>query len=424
MSDASCLPHAPLEPLNAQAILLDHAKVGAVASIPLHEALGKVAGAAHPAKWPLPQWRLSKMDGYAVGAPGPKPGVFELCGESAAGSPANLRLAPGQCMRVSTGAVLTECSYAVVPQEDTQLQGEQLHLSQEGQDQLAAGRYIREVGSDLAADKLVCQRGQRLDVGRLSLLAATGYAHAEVIAAPRIGILSTGSELIPVGQAPTRGQIIATNAMALRWQCEKAGAQVTHSLQVQDSREATTQAIAKLAQSCDLVLTCGGISVGPHDHVLPSLQDLGWSCLFRKVKLAPGRPTTGGLLAQSLVVALPGNPASSYVTFELFIRPVIRKMLGHTGKDLYRPSRWVECTNPPGGDAKRDRYLRVQVQGQKARALSTQQSGDLSSLCGHNALLVIPAQVKKGPYRALLLGEENFEPSAQDSVTSASSQDQ
>lgn len=369
-----------------------------------------VAAADHPAKWPLPQWQLSKMDGYAVGCPGSEPGRYQLCGESAAGAPWQGVLAPGQCIRVSTGAVLTEGTMAVVPQEDTERIGDLVHLSKEGQAQLAAGRYIRAVGSDLPTSSLVCKSGQTLDVGRLSLLAATGYAQVDVFAAPRIGILSTGSELIPMGQVPTRGQIIATNAMALRWQCERAGAQVHQEVHVADTQKATQEAIAHLAMTCDLVITCGGISVGPHDHVLPSLQSLRWTPLFRKVKLAPGRPTTAGLLNDTIVLALPGNPASSYVTFELFVRPVIRKMLGFRGAALMRPTRWVHCNNLPNTDAKRDSYLRVRVQGDTAQALSTQQSGDLSSLCGHNALLQIPARVHQGPYRALLLAEQDFDP--------------
>lgn len=352
------------------------------------------------------------MDGYAVGQPGARPGHYELCGESAAGTPSSHTLAPGQCMRISTGAVVSDCTVAVVPQEDTKRVDDLIQLSPEAQAELAPGRYIRTIGSDLAASSMVCHAGQRLDVGRLSLLAATGYQEVEVIRAPRVGILSTGSELVPIGQTPTRGQIIATNAMTLRLQCEQAGAKVMQALHVPDSRQATQEAIAALTQSCDLVLTCGGISVGPHDHVLPSLQALGWTGLFRKVKLAPGRPTTAGVLNHKIVLALPGNPASSYVTFELFVRPVLRKMLGFVGDDLFRPKRWVDCINPPAGDAKRDRYLRVRVKGQSATALRTQQSGDLSSLCGHNALLEIPAQVRQGPYCARLLGEHDFEPTS------------
>lgn len=298
---------------------------------------------------------------------------------------------------------------AVVPQEDITRDDDVITLTDVGHTQIAPGRYIREIGSDLVAKARVAQAGQTLDEGRLSLLAATGFDMVEVFAPPRVGILSTGSELVPLGQTPQRGQIVATNAMVLRWQCEKTGAHVVAERQVKDSRPQTQEALSELAEQCDLVLTCGGISVGPHDHILPSLEALNWQGLFRKVKLAPGRPTTAGRLNQSLILALPGNPASSYVTFELFVRPVLRHLLGYPEQQIFRPLRTVSCDNASSGDGKRERYLRVTVQGDRAFALSTQQSGDLSSLCGHNALLRIPAGVSQGPYQALLLCEHDFE---------------
>lgn len=424
-SPAPSIPPGPVEVRAAQMMLLDHCSVNASEQVPLTQALGRIASASHIAKWPLPQWRLSKMDGYAVGGPwdASAQSGYALKGESAAGVPCTVTLGPNECVRVSTGAVLPCQSYAVVPQEDVQLDGQSLHLSATAQSQLLQGRYIREVGSDLPAQRCVSAPGQRLDEGRLSLLAAVGYAQVEVFARPRVGILCTGSELVPLGQTPQKGQIVATNAMVLRWQCERAGAQVVQERYVGDSGPDTQAALHELSRDCDLILTCGGISVGPHDHVLPSLNALGWEGLFRKVKLAPGRPTTAGRLAERLVLALPGNPASSYVTFELFVRPLLRKMSGLEQGQWFRPTRWVHCDQPPRGDSTRDRYLRVQVQGNRARPLATQQSGDLSSMCGHNALLELPANAshahspgadrgsnpERGPFRALLLSEHNFE---------------
>lgn len=406
---ASSKTPGPLKVASAQALLLAEVSPGAIEQVELPQALGRIAAKALHANWPLPQWPLSKMDGYALGPAGPRVGHYTLRGESQAGTPSAIELGPGECLRVSTGAVVPAQSTCVVPQEDTTVAGDQVTLTAQGQEELALGRYIRPVGSDLQAQALVCAAGQKLDAGRLSLLAASGHHFLSLHRPARVGILSTGSELVPLGQTPGPGQIVATNAMVLRWQCTQAGAQVLQERCVADSRSATQAALAELAAHCDLVLSCGGISVGPHDHVLPSLEALGHRGLFRKVRLAPGRPTTAGVLDQTLIIALPGNPASSYVTFELFVRPILRKISGYPEQALFRPQRWVACPNAPSNQTDRDRYLRVRVQGGQATALASQQSGDLSSLCGHNALLEIPAGPHQGPYRALLLAEHDWE---------------
>lgn len=406
----------PVDVDTAQRLLLSRALPGDAMELDLCAALGQIAFESHVAKWALPQWPLSKMDGYAVGPQGPSPARYSIIGESRAGSPAAVELGPGQCLRVSTGAVLPAGSLAVIPQEDITPHDAQIEVSPEGQSQLSPGRYIRPEGSDLESKTPICNRGQVLDIGRLSLLAATGHHKVRSFAKPKVGILSTGSELVALGQTPAHGQIVATNGMVMRWQCEQAGAQVVEERCVIDTREATQEAIDALCNRCDLVLTCGGISVGPHDHVLPSLHALGWEGLFRKVRLAPGRPTTAGRLRNTLIVALPGNPASSYVTFELFVRPVLRRMLGFPDTELFRPSRRVLCDQVPAQHSDRDRYLRVRVQGERALPLSKQQSGDLSSLCGHNALLHIPAGPHQSPYRALLLAAHNWEEQPQQDV--------
>lgn len=397
----------------AQTLLLASLTAKTARPMPLAQALGHVAAKEHRARWPLPQWDLSRMDGYLLGPAGEDAARYRCVGESAAGAPSALQLSPGECLRVSTGALLPSSGVAVVPQEDVRQEGSIVALNSVALEQLRPGRFIRLSGSDVADQQLLCNSGQRLDMGTLALLAAAGHSEISVHAPPRVGILSTGSELVPLGQTPARGQIVATNAMVLRWQCEQAKAQIVEELEVPDDRVRTQEALAALAQRCDLVLSCGGISVGPHDHILPSLQALHWQPLFRKVKLAPGRPTTAGRLGQATIIALPGNPASAYVTFELFVRPLLRHLAGHQGADRFRAQRMVKCEPCPPADHERCRYLRVRVQGDRAQPLAQQQSGDLSSLRGHNALLHIPSHQGQGRsqdrFRALLLSEEQFE---------------
>lgn len=393
----------------AQARLLAAPKAGPTESLPIAEAWGRICARDLRARWPLPPWDLSSMDGYAFPRLDPEairdPLSLRVIGESSAGRPFAGQLKPGECVRISTGAVLPDGCDQVLPQEEAIREGPNLRITPDAHPKLRPGRFVRPRGRELAVDHPILRAGERLELGHISLLAASGHPEVEVYARPRVAILSTGDELIEIGQTPQRGQTIATNALMLRLQCEAAGAVVVTDTKVPDDRQQSIAAFAQ-CEAADLILSCGGISVGPHDHVLPSLEALGWSRLFRKVQLQPGRPTTAGRLGSAYVLALPGNPASSYVTFELFVRPLIQALLGRPPAQWWRPQRQVHLDSIPVSDPKRDHYIRARVFGDRATPLSIQNSGALASLCGHNALICIPKGHQPRPetrYRSLLL---------------------
>ena len=409
---------APLSVERALAVLLDVAedllaagprpreRVGVAASI------GRVLAAPCSARWPLPSAPLSIMDGYAVRSRdllearqihGAQTLTVELRSESAAGHPSELELEPGICVRIATGAVVPAGADAVVPQEDTRRieVGERVLIEMQplALDQIEPGRYVRPIGSDVGDGELLIEAGIELGGGEASLLAGTGNFEVPVVRRPRVAILSSGDELVGIGETPRRGQIVSTNAMLLGAQIREAGGEPIDLGVVADTRAAMREAIERARAQADLLIGTGGISVGDHDLVLPVLGELGFEQRFRKLALRPGRPTTFGLLpalaacpAPLPVLALPGNPASTLVAFELFGRPLVRALAGHTHSRWLRPRRAVVLASPAEGDRHRDHYVRASLDERgRAYPLAKQLSGALRSISCFDVLLRVPA---------------------------------
>lgn len=353
---------------------------------------GRVLAAPVAARFALPGADVSTMDGWAVraGDLSPETSMIELaaCGESAAGHPAPAALGPGQAARISTGAVVPPGADAVVAQEDVVRAGDRVRVDLARAGRVAPGHFVRRAGSDLVAGAAILSAGTALRPGDLALAAGAGHAELLVHRAPRVAVVCTGDELIPVGCPPGHGQVVSSNGLMLTCQAREAGARVSDLGLVRDDPAALRAALAAAAAAADVVLVSGGISVGDHDLVWPTLLDLGAAPIFRRVRLRPGRPLAFARLGEALVFALPGNPASTFVGFELFARPALRRLGGHAR--VLRPRRGFRLAGPAEGAGRRTHCVRARLVDGRAEPLPSQVSGALTSLRGCDLLVLVP----------------------------------
>jgi molybdopterin molybdotransferase len=391
------LMHEPeLDIADAQRAVLTHIDPLPAVTLPLTAALGRVLAADLQARWALPGAAVATMDGWALRsadllATDAALVRLQIAGESAAGHPSHSVLRAGQTARISTGAVIPPGADAVVAQEDCSREGDALTIDRGRVGRFAAGHFVRAAGSDVAAGALLLSAGAVLGAGELALLAGCGHTEAPVHRPPRLAILGTGDELVPIGATPGPGQVVNSNALMLACQARAAGAEVIDLGIARDDVDSLRAAL-RAGLDADLLVTCGGISVGDHDLVLPTLLGLGGALVFRRVRLRPGRPssflrvpTQDGSMRP--VFALPGNPASAHVAFELFVRPALLRM---QGRDWQRARRSVTLTASAPCDPRRAHVIRARVVGDRATPLPDQTSGALRSIAGHNALIELP----------------------------------
>ena len=294
--------------------------------VALGEAAGRVAAEPALAAVDLPPFDRSAMDGYAVRAADTAPGVTLRLGAGvAAGEVAAAPLEPGMAAPVSTGAALP-------PGADAILQSE-LALERDGgvapERALAPGTHVRRQGEDLRAGAELAPPGAVLTLPRVSALASAGVGEVTVHRRPRLDVVVTGSELLPVGAPPEPGRIHESNGLMIRLLAARAGAQVVDHGVVGDDREATDSAVAAGLDG-DVLVVSGGVSVGPHDHVRPAFEAAGVEEVFWRVRVKPGKPLWFGRRGTTLVFGLPGNPLSTIVGFCVFIEPALRRLQGET----------------------------------------------------------------------------------------------
>ena len=353
--------------------------------VPLLEALGRVLAEDVSSPEALPPFDSSAMDGFAVRAG--LAAELPLVGESRAGRPAGRALEAGEAMVISTGAVLPGGADAVVPVERAERAGGRVRVPES-----APGLNVRRAGEDLAAGEVAVRAGSALGPAELGVLASLGVVEARCARRPRVAVLCTGDELVAVGEPLGPGQIRNSNAVTLGAQAERAGAEVVVRGVVRDDFEGTVAALGEALSAADVLCVSGGVSVGPHDHVKPALAALGVEERFWGVALKPGKPTWFGVAPRALVFGLPGNPVSAMVTFHLFVRPALRRMLGAEPADT-RASAVLDVAVPRL--APREQVLRctLRAEGDGWHVAPTKQQGShvLTSMVGAAAFALVPA---------------------------------
>jgi molybdopterin molybdotransferase len=350
-------------------------------TVPLSAALSCFSARSVVAGLPLPTFDNSAMDGYAIVASSSKKGArLQVIGEQPAGVDRQLRISAGEAVRIFTGAPIPAGADAVVMQEDTTREGDEIVVNVD----VDPGEFIRLRGCDLAEGQKILGRGERIRPTTIALLASQGLATVTVGGQVNAAIVSTGDELVTPGSKLDQGQIYDSNSTLLQTLLQHCGASVKSAEHCPDQSERLIQTIERGIKSHVLVIT-GGVSVGEHDLVQAALRALGAKIDIWRVAIKPGKPFLFGEAGGCAVFGLPGNPVSAFVTFLQFVQPAILKMMGANNLNLPKTSArlTVDLTNE--GD--RPHYVRGRIENGTFMPIGRQESHALFGLSQSNALL-------------------------------------
>jgi molybdopterin molybdotransferase len=389
----------------AQRLILERVQALPAERVPIEAAAGRVLAQPAAAVVDLPPFASSAMDGFALRA-ADTPATLPVVARIPAGRPAERALRAGEAMAIATGGVVPEGADAVIPIEyvvecdnDIQISGP-----------VSPAANVRPRGGDVRAGGTVAAAGTRLGPAQLGALAAAGVAEVVCGTQPRAAVLATGTELRRPGESLGPGEVYEANGLILASQLASAGARVERLAAVADDEDAHREALARGLEH-DVLLTSGGVSVGPHDLVRRIEHELGVEEIFWRVAVKPGKPVSFGARDATLVFGLPGNPVSSLVGFELFVRPAVLALQGH-GDPMprFEPGRL-------GADAKRnphrDELVRARMRPSDDGTLvldplGGQESHMIVRAAGADALVLVPrgeGELSAGaPVRYLRLG--------------------
>ena len=351
------------------------------------------------AQWPLPSFDNSSMDGYAViasdvsSAAEASPVTLTVIDDVPAGSRADIALKPGCAVRIMTGAPIPSGTDCIVPVEVTDAGTDSVEI----RENVAPGTYIRRAGEDVIVGDVVVRAGTLLSSRQLAVIAAVGKGHVVVYPRPRVAVLSTGSELVEPGTPLSKGMISDSNSFLLVSAANEAGAQAYRVPPVPDDAEAFSAAISDQLHRADLILTSGGVSMGAYDTVKEVFSSYG-TVEFAKVAMHPGMPQGHGIVGESdderiPVITLPGNPVSSYISFQNFVRPAINKLRGLGSTD--RPRLAAEVTKPLDSPQSKRQFARGRFldDGRVEPVGGGQGSHVMGGLAQADCLIVIPEGV-------------------------------
>ena len=382
-----------------------------VEKVSLDQALGRVMAEDVVSRINNPPLDNSAMDGYAViagdiqSATPENPVKLEMVEEIAAGYTAKGTLKPGQTMRIMTGAPIPPGADAVLMQEDTQKDGDSILCL----DRADVEENIRRAGEDIKIGESVLKKGTTLSPAHIGMLAVIGRSQIAVSQRPTVAILSTGDEILELDETPEGPQIFNSNGHMLAAQIKSAGGIPVYLGIAKDTEEDLMEKFA-WALKADIVVSSGGVSVGDYDLVKSTLQKMGQEMLFWKVAMKPGKPLAFGRIGKTPIFGLPGNPVSSFVSFEQFVRPSLRKVLGCS--DLSHKTVQAKLTRTIHKKPGRLHFLSSIVSWADGEYTVTpageQGSGILKSAANANGLLIFPLEaeeIKQGQEVAVQLLE-------------------
>ena len=403
--------------------ILAEVKALAPETVSLRQALGRVLAEDVTATVTMPPWSNSSMDGYAVRSAditpvmSGEPVKLRVIATIAAGEFAPRPLKRGEAMRIMTGAPIPGGADSVIRKEDTDGGSEKVEI-REARD---VWKNIRGAGEDYQSGDLLAKRGSPVKPALLGVLASSGIAAVQVFARPRVAIISSGNELVDLDEFDeviAARRIVSTNSYTLEALTRVSGG-IPEDLGIASDTRSSLKKKLESAGGYDLILTSAGVSVGDLDHTRDVFARLGGKQKFWKVKMRPGAPLAFGLLNDVPWLGLSGNPVSAMVSFELFVRPALRKMQGHT--NLFRRTMAVTVEEEVKIAAKLTHFLRACVTQHSdgtltARLTGNQSSGALTSMVKANALLIVPGTHQKvakgGKLNALMLDHSLEETSA------------
>ena len=378
----------------AQAIVLSNTRAQGLERVDILSSLGRICGEDIFAPFDVPPWDNSAMDGYAVRFADLKPdseATLKIIGTAFAGKPFEGKAAPGQSVRIMTGAVVPEGCDTVVMQERATVDGDKVSVAAVP----AAGTNTRKAGEDLRKGEAALNKGHLVRPADLGLLASLGIGEVSVYRKLRVAFFSTGDELVGVGQPLGPGQIYDSNRYTIYGMLTRMGCEVLDMGVIRDTPEAIEQAFAQASAAADVVITSGGVSVGEADFVKQILERLG-EVLFWKIAMKPGRPMAYGKIGQAHFFGLPGNPVAVMVTFYQFVREALATLQGQTELKP-QPTMKVVCTEPVKKAPGRTEFQRgILSRGENGewtvRPTGDQGSGILSSMSQAHCFIVLPTE--------------------------------
>jgi molybdopterin molybdotransferase len=370
----------------AQALVLDRVRPLTSETVPLERSAGRVLAEPAQAVVDLPPFRSSAMDGYAVRS-ADTPGTLPIAFRVAAGAPAPRPLVAGEAAAIATGGVVPEGADAVIPHEYVVENDNSVEI----REHVVSGANVRHPGGDVAAGGVVVGAGLRLGPAQIGALAASGVAEVVCARRPRAAVLTTGTELRAPGSPLGPGEVYEANGVMLAAQLVAAGADVTCLDAVADDEEQHRRALEH-GLEFDVLVTSGGVSVGPHDLVRRIEAELGVEEVFWRVAVRPGKPVAFGVRGETLVFGLPGNPVSTLVGCELFVRPAVLALQGAAdpGPRFAAGRLATVVTRNPGRDDLLRARSTVTDEGVSLEPVSGQESHMIVRAAEADALVLIP----------------------------------
>ncbi|HEY3114991.1 MAG TPA: gephyrin-like molybdotransferase Glp [Gemmatimonadaceae bacterium] len=402
----------------SERILAEIRQLG-IESVALRKALGRICAEDISATVTMPPWSNSSMDGYAIRSAditpvmSGEPVKLRVVATIAAGEFAPRPLKRGEAMRIMTGAPIPEGADSVIRKEDTDGGSGKVEI----RDARDVWKNIRPAGEDYQRGDLLAKRGTPIRPALIGVLASTGVSKVKTFKRPRVAIISSGNELVEIDdfdEVVAARRIVSTNSYTLDALTRVTGG-IPVDLGIAADTKASLRRKLESARDCDLILTSAGVSVGDLDHTRDVFSALGGKQKFWKVKMRPGAPLAFGMLDDIPWLGLSGNPVSAMVSFELFVRPALRKMQGHTA--LFRRTVIVTVEEDVKIGAKLTHFLRATVTRREdgalvARLTGHQSSGALTSMARANALLIVPEtspKVAKGSQLKALMLDQSLE---------------